>query len=46
VREHVHLGVVPGDEFAVLPNQIAGVHVEGIMPDGSKGLKPSESKDG
>jgi hypothetical protein len=37
----VHLGVVPGDEFAVLPNQIASFHVGGIMPDGSKGLKAS-----
>ena len=46
VRQHVHLRVVPGDKFAVLPNQIAGIHVGGIMPDGSKGLKPSSSNDG
>jgi hypothetical protein len=46
VRQHVHLRLVPGDDLAVLPNRIDRIHVEVIMPDGSKVLTPRPSNDG
>jgi hypothetical protein len=31
VREYVHLGVLPGDELSVQPDEVGGVHVQVLL---------------
>jgi hypothetical protein len=31
VREYVHLGVLPGDELSVQPDEVGGVHVRMLL---------------
>jgi hypothetical protein len=40
VAEHVGLGLLPGHELAVLPNQIDLIHVGGKYARSNEGLHP------
>ena len=40
VAEHVDLGVLPGDELAVLPNQLGLIHVGEKYARWTKGFRP------